>query len=57
MSERPTGKVFCAFENAEMGRPLPSRLVKAGAAVLYQSDRYTAFMFDSYDELKRKAAK
>ena len=40
-----------------MERPLPSRLLKAGAKVLYQSDRYTAFMFDSYDELKAKAAK
>ncbi len=56
-TERPEGKVFCAFESAEMGRPLPSRLVRAGATVLYQSDRYTAFMFDSYEELKRKAAK
>ncbi len=57
MTERPAGKVFCAFEAGEMGRPLPSRLLKAGAKVLYQSDRYTAFMFDSYDELKAKAAK
>ncbi len=56
-TERPQGKVFCAFESGEMGRPLPRRLVKAGAKVLYQSDRYTAFMFDSYEELKRQAAK
>ncbi len=56
-TERPQGKVFCAFENGEMGRPLPSRLVRAGATVLYQSDRYTAFVFDSYGELKRQGAK
>ena len=57
MTERPAGKVFCAFEAGELGRPLPSRLLKAGAKVLYQSDRYTAFMFDSYEELKRQGAK
>ncbi len=57
MTERPEGKVFCAFEAGEMGRPLPSRLLKAGAQVLYRSDRYTAFMFDSYEDLKRQAAK
>ncbi|MBQ9539424.1 MAG: hypothetical protein IJU95_09135, partial [Treponema sp.] len=56
-TERPSGKVFCAFENGEMGRPLPVRLVRSGAKVLYQSDRYTAFMFDSYEELKKQAAK
>ncbi len=56
-TERPAGKVFCAFENGEMGRPLPSRLSRAGATVLYQSDRYTAFVFDSYEELKRQGAK
>ena len=56
-TERPQGKVFCAFESGEMGRPLPSRLSRAGATVLYQSDRYTAFVFDSYEELKRQGAK
>lgn len=56
-TERPQGKVFCAFESGEMGRPLPSRLSRAGATVLYQSDRYTAFVFDSYEELKRLGAK
>lgn len=56
-TERPAGKIFCAFENGEMGRPLPSRLSRAGATVLYQSDRYTAFVFDSYEVLKRQGAK
>lgn len=46
-TEIPSGKIFCIFSANELGTPIAKSM--EGAEILYKTDKYIVYIFQSYD--------
>ena len=51
-TEIPSGKIFCIFRVDELGRPIAKSM--EGSDILYKTDQYTVYIFESYDLMLSK---
>ncbi|WP_295298422.1 hypothetical protein [uncultured Brachyspira sp.] len=48
-TEVPSGKIFCIFSANELGSPIAKSM--EGSDILYKTDKYTIYIFQSYDSI------